>query len=530
VVTLTGVLKAGCGYLALNPDDPHARLDKLITDAGTRLVLTDAALASQVPGSAASAVISAGHLARPGSAPPSGRAAADQLAYLCYTSGSTGAPKGVAVTHRGVVRLVHQPNWICIRPEDVLLQVSPPSFDAATLEIFGALANGSRLVILDGTGPVDVGLLAETVREQRVTVLILVMGLLHQLITTALPVFGSVRHVVAGGEAASPELITRLLRAHPGLLFTNGYGPTENTTFTTCWTSRVPPAGGTVPIGTAVNRTSVALLDQELRPVPAGEVGEIYASGAGLARGYAGQPARTAERFLPDPGGPPGTRMYQTGDLGRLLPSSDLEFTGRTDEQVKIQSYRVEPSEVRCALERRPGVSQAAVVVRRDDQGRNRLVAHVVPAGPDADPGLAPRLRAELRSELPGYMVPALILEHSALPLTAHGKVDYDALRAAEAKTRNVPNEFIAPGTEIERHIAGLWAALLGVEPVGVDDDFFDLGGHSLLATELLDTLRREFRVEVPAQTLYLKPTVAELSAAVSALVAHDTGEGGREA
>jgi amino acid adenylation domain-containing protein len=529
IVTLLGVLKAGCAYLALNTADPDRRLAELVADAGARLAVAAPEHAGRLPDTVETLTLATapwriGPANVSSAAAPADRAAAaqaraaDDLAYVCYTSGSTGAPKGVGVTHRGVLRLVVSQDWLRLTPEDTVLQVSSVSFDASTLEIFGALCAGCRLVVHPGGGPVDLDALAATVTGHRVTVVNLATGLLHQLIESRLSFFAGLRHVVTGGDVASPALVARLLDAWPGLTFTNGYGPTENTTFTTCWTTSGPPPDA-VPIGTAVTGTGVAVLDDAMRPVTAGGTGEIYTWGGGLARGYLGRPAATAERFLPCPFGPPGSRMYRTGDLARLLPDGNLEFAGRTDRQVKVRGYRVEPGAVEAALARQSGVDRAVVVVEQDDVGRKRLVGHAVPSG-TADEGLGARLRASLAAELPGYAIPDTILVHTTLPVTAHGKVDRSALTSAGPRPRAVANAYVPPATPLQRRLTELWSALLDTAPVGIDDDFFDLGGHSLLAAELLDVMHQELGVEIPATALYLRSTVAELSEAVGETLA----------
>ena len=541
IVTLLGILKAGCAYLALNTGDPDRRLAELVADAGARLAVTTPALAARLPATletVATPALAGGPPATPAGAAPDAAEAtgdgesrnresdrgtvragsADDLAYVCHTSGSTGTPKGVGITHRGVHRLVTAQDWLRLTPRDSVLQVSAVSFDASTLEIFGALCAGSRLVVHPGGGPVDLGSLADTVTSGRVTVVNLATGLLHQLIESRPSVFAGLRHVVTGGDVASPALVTRLLEAWPHLTFTNGYGPTENTTFTTCWTTGEPPYG-TVPIGTAVAGTGVAVLDEAWDPVPAGGTGEIHTWGAGLARGYLGRPAATAERFLPCPFGPPGSRMYRTGDLARLLPDGNLEFAGRTDRQVKIRGYRVEPGAVEAALARLPGVDRAVVVVEQDDTGHTRLVGHVVPNGA-VDQDLGARLRAGLATELPGYAVPDTVLVHGALPTTGHGKVDRTALSTDGPRPRGVTNAYVPPATPLQRRLTELWSTLLRITPVGIEDDFFDLGGHSLLAAELLDLMHKELGVEIPATALYLRSTVAELSEAVGEALA----------
>ncbi|UQS32991.1 non-ribosomal peptide synthetase [Streptomyces fradiae] len=324
--------------------------------------------------------------------------------------------------------------------------------------------------------------------------------------------------LLAGGDVLSAPHVDRAVRALPGATVVNGYGPTENTTFTCCHPVR-GPVGATVPIGTAVRGTAVRLLDGELRPVPDGQVGEVYAAGAGLAHGYLGAPAATAARFVADPFGPPGTRMYRTGDLARRV-GGVLEFAGRADDQVKVRGFRVEPGEVAAALLEHPGVVRAAVVAPAvpgaGDGGaaavERRLVAHVVAA---ADTSVL-ELRRGLAERLPAYAVPSLIVPVKALPLTPNGKVDRAALEQAGPVARpDVNAAYREPGNALERAVAGLWADRLGMAGVGADDDFFELGGDSLLAVRIIEELRREYGVEVSPLDFYLDPTPAGLAGAV---------------
>lgn len=521
VVSLLAVLKSGGAYLALNPDDPAPRHAALVRDAGVRVVLAPSSLRSELPESAAIVDPFDSGAGAPQFTPPAGLTS-DHLAYVCYTSGSTGEPKGVAVPHRAVSRLVRGTDWVDIRDEDVFLHLSPVSFDAATFEIFGALVNGCRLAVLPA-GRVETDGLAETVREEQVSVLLLPTGLLHTTIATRVDVFTGVRHVLTGGEAASAAHVRQLFDAHPDILYTNGYGPTENTTYTTCWTSDVPPEGGSVSIGNPVSGTSVAILDAAGEPLPAGVVGHLYTAGEGLARGYLGKPAATAECFSPHPSPRvPGERMYSTGDLVRRRADGGVEFIGRADQQVKIQGFRVELGAVEEALSRCPEVALAAVAAQRFEDAQTRLIAYVVPADPRdlVDPavgssGLGARLRERLRSRLPAYMVPWAIQVRSELALNRNGKVDRRSLPAVSRQPRDVWNDYVAPVTALERELTELWGRVLGVEPVGVEDDFFDLGGHSLMAAGLITTIQSELGVEVSARTLYLQPTVAELAEAI---------------
>ncbi|MER5736808.1 non-ribosomal peptide synthetase [Streptomyces sp. NPDC002262] len=518
VVTLLAVMKAGAAYLALDAQDAPGRTTRLISESGARLVLADRHAPDLVPDGV--------HVLDPDDprhpdGPPGHRGTArttdttqhpDTLAYVSFTSGTTGEPRGVGVPHRAVSRLVRAPNWIDIRPDDVFLLLAPVAFDASTLELWAPLVHGCRLAIAPD-GVLEIDHLAQVLKEEAVSVLWLTAGLFHQMAVHRPDAFGGVRHLVAGGDTVSPGHLERLLRAHPGIVFTNGYGPTENTTFTTCWTTTTaPPDGATVPIGHPVTGTRVAVLDTGLRPVPAGCWGELYASGDGLARGYVNSATATARHFLPDVfSGVPGARMYRTGDLARRLPDGTLEFLGRADHQLKIQGFRVEPHQVESELSRTAGVRDAVVVAQPDGAGGKRLLAYVaVEDAAAADLGV--RLRENLREVLPPYAVPWAIVVVDRLPLNANGKVDRRALPVATRVPRNVGDPFVEPRDAEERGLAALWGEVLGVEPIGVEDDFFDLGGHSLLAAELLGTLKERFGVDVPARVLYLQPTIAELA------------------
>ncbi|WCN02036.1 non-ribosomal peptide synthetase [Streptomyces sp. M92] len=508
IVALLAILRVGAAYVGIDPDDPPQRREELLTDAGVEFVVADDKLCASVPGRFTT--LSPSVVSPSCGAPAS--TTADDLAYVSFTSGSTGRPKGVMVPHRAVLRLVTDMNWMAVGPADVFLQAAPLAFDASTFEIWAALTHGCHLVMAP-PGRLTLDAVAEAVREHGVTVLWLTAGLFHEMVAHHIGAFAGVRHLVAGGDVIQTGPVARLLAAHPDITFTNGYGPTENTTFTTTWTTTAAAwdGPGTIPIGTPVNDTRTVVLGPDLRPVEAGACGELYVSGAGLARGYLGQPGATADRFVPDPfATEPGARMYRTGDLVRLRPDGVCEFVGRVDDQVKILGHRVEPGAVETALHRLPGVSRTAVVARSAADGTKRLVAYVVPEDVPP-PHWGERLREQLRETLPAPMIPWAVLVRDTLPLTGNGKIDRGALPMPDLMARGVPDDFVAPRTDVEHRLAGLWEGVLGVEPIGADDDFFDLGGHSLNATELLGAVRAEFGVTIPARVLYLQPTLSEL-------------------
>lgn len=513
VIALLAILKCGAAYAAFEPDLPAQRLHRSLADAGVGQVLAQDRLAASVPAGISVLPLTAAGQENAVS-PVCVEVAPAAVAYVSFTSGSTGTPKGVRVPHAAVSRLVVEPNWAEFGPHDVFLQLAPVAFDASTLELWAPLVNGGRLAV-HPPGPLSTERLAATLVDEKVTVAWMTAGLFHQMVNQHLAAFAGLRHVVAGGDVLSATHVRRLLRAHPGLVFTNGYGPTENTTFTTCWTSAEPPAGDFVPLGTPISGTRALVLDPEMQPVPVGVPGELYAGGEGLAHGYAGLPGATAERFVPDPFAPrPGARLYRTGDLVTRRTDGTLEFLGRADRQIKVQGYRVEPGEIEAVLGRHEDVRQAVVVAQSDDVTGKRLLAYITAERPDDDSpaALGLRLREWLRGQLPAYMVPWAILTLPALPLNRNGKVDRSALPTARRAARSLTTEYLAARTATESAVAEEWGDLLGVEPVGVDDDFFELGGHSLIAADLLGRLQDRFGVELSARTLYLRPTVAELA------------------
>jgi amino acid adenylation domain-containing protein len=517
-VALVGILKAGGCYLAIHPDTPSSRIQYMLADAAPLLLLSQDAqqaelLATPIPIVTLARAVEASKGAKPR------RVAAvrpDNLAYISYTSGSTGIPKGACIPHSAVARLVRKSDWAAFGPDDVFLQLSPIPFDASVLEIWMPLTNGGRLAIYGPTAVVA-DELAQTLQMERVTTAWLSAGFFHLMVDTQIEAFRGLRHVLAGGDSISRVHLERLFAVHPHLLFTNGYGPTENTTFTTCWTTTQPVRHGSVPIGRPVSGTWVAILDSEGQLVPIGVQGELHTGGAGLARCYLNQPEVTDEKFIPaPPPHPAGTRMYRTGDLARWRHDGTIEFLGRADFQVKIQGFRVELGEIEAALARDPQVRNAVVVTQAGALGQKHLLAYIVPVEAEADQAeLVREARARLKRELPPYMIPWAILTLPAIPLTKNGKVDRAALPAATRAPRSLETEYTAPRNRTESALADLWGRMLGIEPIGIDDDFFELGGHSLMAAELARQIQRGIGVTVPGRTLYLEPTIAGLASAI---------------
>jgi amino acid adenylation domain-containing protein len=520
IVALLAVLKSGAAYLALESDVPAEHRERLLADAGVAVALVGDQAARALPGGQEIGIGDLGELAQ-ATRSPSVKIWPDDLAYVSYTSGSTGPPRGVAVPHRAVSRLVRDPDWADFTERDTFLQLAPVAFDASTLEIWAPLTIGARLAI-HPAGRVDVDELAATLAAEHVTVLWLTAGLFHQVVASRLDSLGELRHLIAGGDVISGKAVRTLLSRYPQLRFTNGYGPTENTTFTTCWSAKAAAPDDPIPIGGPISGTRVAILDAELRMVPPGVAGELYAAGSGLARGYFGQPGATAERFVADPhASEPGARMYRTGDLARWRPDGTVDFLGRVDRQVKIRGYRVEPGEIEAVIEGSPGVRSALVIGEPDLLGGTRLVAFATPEDQRADPGeLAGQVRSRLMRRLPPQLIPARLTIVHRLPLNRNGKVDRSAFEAAGRAPRALGTAYVAPREPMESFLAELWAAMLGIDAVGVHDDFFEIGGHSLIAAEVLSRVQQEFGAVLAARVFYLHPTVAELTEAIQSLLA----------
>lgn len=514
IVAMLAVLKAGGAYVPLDPRLPLKRTSFLLEDSGPSVVLSREALADTLPATWVPLVCldsDADVIARQSEENPPRSVSALGMAHVLYTSGSTGEPKGVAVVHRGVVRLVRGTGYARFGPEEVFLQAAPVSFDASTFEIWGALLNGGRLVVLSAQTP---GLddLAEAIARHGVTTLWLTAGLFHLAVDERLRDLKPLRQLLAGGDVLSASRVRNALRELPGCALINGYGPTESTTFSACHAIRELAAdAATVPIGRPISNTQIYLLDAERRWVPPGEAGEVYIGGDGLARGYWNRPQLTAESFVESPfDAAPEARLYRTGDLARLCPDGNLEFLGRRDQQIKVQGFRVELSEIETALQRHPAVSANVVEARATASGGRRLVAYVVLREDRAyDDG---GLRAFLQQELPEYMVPAAFVKLSSLPLTANGKVDR---RALPEPGRNAAGTGSPPRSSMEESIAQVWRSVLDLEVIDCDENFFDLGGSSLLLIEAHARLQKGLARGLPLTTLFEYPTVCSLARAL---------------
>ena len=518
VVGLLAILKAGGAYVPLDSRYPQERLSYMVEDCRAEVLLVQAKLAERFSGTHARLVLldeESGPIAQCSKENPPIQISPDHLAYVIYTSGSTGRPKGVCVCHRNTVRLVWDTDYAHLGPDEVFLQFSSISFDAAAFEIWAPLLNGGRLIIFPPYMP-SAGELGEWLLSSPVTTLWLTAGLFHEFMELDTGRFFShMRQLLAGGDALSLRAAKKFLQLYPDCRLINGYGPTENATFSVCAELREMAAdASTVPIGRTITHSTAFILDKNMHPVPPAEEGEIYLGGRGLAQGYWNRPGLTAAKFVPNPFSlTPGDRLYASGDRGRIRPDGNLEFLGRFDQQVKLRGYRIELGEIEAVLEQNPKVAQAVAMLREDRAGDKRLTAYVVPQqGSTLE---VAELRDYLRTKLPEYMVPAAFIVLDHLPLTENGKVDRASLPLPKGDRSSLQQVYVPPQTPTETLVTRIWEDVLGVRGVGVQDNFFDLGGNSLLAGQVVARVHAKCNVLVPLRNLLERPVVANFARCV---------------
>ncbi len=502
VVGMLGILRAGAAYVALDSELPSRRLGQFVADAGLRTILADTDR-QECEGVEWIDVVAAA--AESANVPLCSDTSADDLAYVAYTSGSTGVPKGVAARHRGVVRLVCDPGVGSFGPSDAMLAYAPLAFDASTLEIWAMLLNGGR-VFMAPPQPLGPDELAEFLDRHAITCAWLTAGLFHQVSAVRPDSLARIRQLYAGGDVLQPAAVKRVVDL--GGAVTNGYGPTENTTFTCCHrVTELDDAATAIPIGRPIANTYVYILDRAGRPVPAGVPGELVTGGDGLALGYLGKPDLTAERFVPDPIEPARGTVYLTGDYARWRADGTIEFLGRRDRQVKVRGFRVEPQELEFHLTQHPAVAQAAVDARADGSGEKRLVAYVVPRGTcEFDD-----IRRFIAKRVPSHLMPSALVLLDSLPLKSSGKVDFTALM--DPQDAPLAPAGVEPDGEIERLVAEVFKDVLRIPSVAADLNFFDdLGGHSLLATQVITRLRAVLQIRLPLKAIFEAPSVRELA------------------
>jgi amino acid adenylation domain-containing protein len=508
VIGKLAILKAGAAYVPINPEYPAERRSLMLE--GASLVLTTGEVVAMLARDPVRAIaVDSLDLSSAGIENLPSYSQGESVIAILYTSGSTGQSKGVAIAHRAVSALVLNTNYITFGPADVVAFLANICFDVALFEIWGPLLNGGRIVIVDYAVQLSPSTFVSEMKQRGVTILWITTSLFH-LITHEIPTaFSGLRYVFIGGEILDPQSARRVLQHGPPENLVNVYGPTETTAFSTTYRIQSVPEGAkSIPIGKPIANTSVYILDRHRKPVPIGAIGEIYIGGAGIARSYLKRPELTAERFIADPfSTDAGARLYKTGDLARWLPDGSIDFIGRADFQVKIRGFRIELAEVEVALKRHPAIRAAVVEVRSNSEKDKQLAAYVA-----SDPAklTVREIREFLKTCLPDYMIPPIIVVLEKLPFNANGKID----RGALAKIPVMPGQkaTVAPRNLLEKQLVSIWEEILEVEPVGINDDFFDIGGDSLLAIRTANRVQELTGRSVEAVILWEAPTIAELA------------------
>jgi len=435
---------------------------------------------------------------------------AEGLAYVIYTSGTSGQPKGVMVEHRAIVRLVVNTDYLQLGPDDRVLQTGSLAFDASTFEIWGPLLNGGGMCRPPERAILDPAEVARLIAKHRITTMFITTSLFNQYVDSDINMFDGLKHLLTGGERASPYHFNKVRARYPRLMFSHVYGPTENTTFTTHY--RIERSySGDVPIGRPIANTQVLILDANGSPVPVGVPGEICAAGDGLARGYLNAPELTSRKFVPHPWNA-AERIYRTGDSGLWRADGTIEYRGRLDDQIKIRGYRIEPAEIEHHILQHPSVKQTLVLAREMSDSGKELVAYIT-AKEGPREGLTEELREWLNRSLPDYMVPSHIVCLKKMPLNANGKVDRAVLPDPVSADQPIPVQYEAPATETEQEVLAIWEEVLGRSQIGVTDNFFDRGGHSLRIAKAMSLIERKLGVAVPLTVFFTHPTIRELAA-----------------
>ena len=515
VVSLLASLKAGGAYLPVDPEYPTERLRVILEEANPPVVLTQSHLLNLIPAIAADYLCLDSHWEKVSGESTSNlgvEVGGKDVAYAIFTSGSTGKPKGVLNTHEGIVnRLLWMQDAYLLQQGDRVLQKTPFSFDVSVWEFFWPLLAGATLVVAKPGGHRDPSYLVKLIQQERITT----MHFVPSMLQTFLEAHGvgecrSLKKVFCSGEALPYEIQQRFFERLQVELH-NLYGPTEAAVDVTYWACKRDCGNRIVPIGRPIANTQIVILDGSRQPVPVGVAGELHIGGVNLARGYLHQPELTAEKFVPNPFPElDADRLYRTGDLARFLPDGNVEYLGRTDNQVKIRGYRIELGEIEAALEEQPEIKQAVVIAREDRPGDKRLVAYLVAAASTVPTTL--ELRTRLKRRLPDYMVPTAYVFLDQIPISTNGKIDRKAL-PLPAETQPLQADInIAPQSHLEKTLVGMWAEVLGVQQVGLDDDFFDLGGHSLVGVRLFAKIKKTYQVDLELAVLFEARTVRRLA------------------
>ena len=543
ITALLAILKAGGCYIPLDPNYPQQRLDWMLEDTQLNILLTETKYLNKLNVDKLTVIEIDSLLSNPRQGVlQNAPSTSENLAYIIYTSGSTGTPKGVAIPHRGVVRLVKNPNYVELNTDTISLQAAPISFDASTFEIWGALLNGGRIVILSNPVP-SLAELGETIVKYKINTLWLTAGLFHLMVDEQLDSFGDVRQLLAGGDVLSSIHIQKLLEAHPHCGLINGYGPTESTTFACCYRMDrdTPLDSNRSIIGYPISNTQLYILDKYLNPVPVGVPGELYIAGSGLARGYLNRLDLTADKFIANPfslnNSPPdssassafstplvslykgdaegrgiggrGDRLYKTGDRVRYLANGKIEYLGRIDNQVKIRGFRVELGEIETALDGFEDLKDNIVLVKDNAPGNKQLVAYIIPHNLNS---VEQKWRKSLKNKLPDYLIPSAFVICESFPLTANGKIDRQALLELDIIQSSPSERSGQPQTEIELKLTQIWSEILNLQNIGINSNFFSLGGDSILAIQIVAKANRA-GIKLTPKQLFENQTIAELAA-----------------
>jgi amino acid adenylation domain-containing protein len=524
IISIIAILKAGGAYVPVDPTYPASRISYMLNDIGSTFMLTEPSieLSPEILNSCERIDIDEELLAAQSKKRIRVCVKPTLLAYILYTSGSTGVPKGVQIEHRNVVSLVKGVKFVDLTSKDVILSTGSPSFDATTIEYWGALLNGGMLVMCAEHVLLDTVLLKQEIEKRGVTIMWFTAGWFNELVEIDISLFSTLKTILVGGDRLSPVHIEQTAKKYPALKIVNGYGPTENTTFSLTYPITNLESGKDIPVGYPLSNRKAYILDEQSRLCPVGIVGEICVGGDGLARGYLHQPELTAEKFIDDPF-ERGGRLYRTGDFGKWMEDGVIEYLGRKDEQAKIRGYRIEPGEIENVLEEAPGIQQAVVLIQKDGQGISRIIAYAVTEEPFDNKEVS----LYLKDRLPGYMLPAAIVSVDAMPLTSNGKVDKKKLQEIEISDI-ISNEYTAPSNETEERMTAIWMDLLELERIGIHDNFFEIGGHSLLAVRLVSAIRKEMNVEINFKTFFELPTIALLCRYVKVNQQNDTDDSGQ--
>ncbi|MEM8510683.1 MAG: amino acid adenylation domain-containing protein, partial [Bacteroidota bacterium] len=520
MVSLLGILKSGGAYIPIDPTYPETRINYLIKDAAIDILITTTEIIDRFSNVGVEAPIlldvSSESIRKASKAPVTIDLSVHNLAYTIYTSGSTGRPKGVQVEHNNIVSLATSCDYVQLNNETVWLSTGSISFDATTMDYWGTLLNGGKLVLANTETLLATSSLKALILETKVTALFMTTSWFHQIAEEDLSVFASLDYFLVGGDITLYNYTNKLKEQYPELTIIHCYGPTENTTFSTTYPLEITK--GILPIGKPIKNSYAYITDKNMNVVPIGVIGELVLGGTGVARGYLNNKELTNEKFIDSPF-KEADRLYKTGDLAKWLPDGNIEFVGRKDDQVKIRGYRIELGEIENTLSLVQGVRQCCILAKSDNRGDKRLIGYVVLEG-ELD---KEALQQQLQQSLPEYMVPRLWVQLDEMPLTANGKLDRKALPKLDPSALSTKT-YVAPRTETEEKLVAIWKELLGLEKIGIYDNFFELGGHSLLAVQLISRIRKEMDIEIAIQDVFELNCIEQLGNYIQCLTLEDDG------